>query len=244
MACLLLGWALVAFSCSTTESGGGEEQPPVTTDTTPPAPVDHSNDPLSLEGIDVSHYQGDVDWTQVATEKKFAICKATGGLSETDQKFTQNWEGIKAAGLVRGAYHFYYPKDDPKKQAEHFINTVNLEAGDLAPVLDVEVAQGEDAAEIDAGVKIWLEAIEAHYGVKPIIYSDYSYLERELPEGFCDYPLWLADYATTEPKGVACWESWNMLQYSASGKVAGVNGDVDVDKYVGTTGGWEALRKE
>jgi len=197
---------------------------------------------VQFEGLDVSHFQGEVDWSKVAgSGKKFAIAKATQGITYIDPQFSQNWSEIKQASMIRGAYHFFVPTDDASEQAKHFIATVTLESGDLAPVLDIEENQGESSEELQSQIKIWLQMVEKHYGIKPIIYSDYSFLRDNLGDDFCDYPLWMADYSKTPPDGVGCWTHWSILQYSDSGNVDGINGNVDLDRFVGTSKKWHSL---
>ena len=194
------------------------------------------------EGIDVSHYQGNVDWAQVkAAGKVFAFAKATQGSTDVDSMFATNWSAMKEAGIVRGAYHFFQPDEDATAQAEHFIATVKLEAGDLPPVIDIEVAEGSTTQNIDADVKTWLEKVAAAYGVRPIIYSDLSFLQQHLASGFGDYPLWVADYSPNPPDPPESWKKWTFWQYSQSGTVAGIDGDVDLDRYQGTEDEWRSL---
>ncbi len=210
----------------------------VPTNTTSPV------DSVHYQGIDVSHFQGDVDWTAVkAGGITFAFAKASQGASEVDPKFTQNWAGIKAAGLVRGAYHFFDPSVDAMAQAEHFIATVQLEAGDLPPMLDIEVSQGVSAEGIDADLQVWLTKVAGAYGVTPIIYSDLSFISTYLDSGFSAYPLWIADYSDTAPTAPGDWDTWLFWQYSSSGAVSGVDGAVDRDVYQGTEARWEQLLK-
>jgi lysozyme len=102
-----------------------------------------------VQGIDVSHYQGVVDWQQVAQNgMAFAFAKATEGITYVDPQLAANWDGIRVAGLVRGAYHFFEPNDDAAQQAQHFLSTVQLQPGDLPPVLDVETTGGVSDAQI------------------------------------------------------------------------------------------------
>ena len=197
---------------------------------------------IEFDGLDVSHFQGDVDWPSVAAAgKRFAITKATEGISYIDPNFTQNWQQIEQVNITRGAYHFFVPNDDAAKQAQHFIASVTLEPGDLPPILDIEEAQGEATGKLQSQIKVWLQTVEAHYGIKPIIYSDYSFLNTYLKDGFCDYPLWMADYSSTPPEGVGCWPHWTILQFTDSGKVNGINGNVDLDRFVGTRQKWSSL---
>ncbi|HEV3471189.1 MAG TPA: GH25 family lysozyme, partial [Pyrinomonadaceae bacterium] len=120
-----------------------------------------ANPPSRLLGIDVSHYQGGVNWEAVkAAGCAFAFAKATEGAGVTDPFFHANWAGMKAAGLLRGAYHFFRPAQDAAQQAAHFLSTVQLQPGDLPPVLDVETADGVAGADLVGGVQTWLDAVE------------------------------------------------------------------------------------
>ncbi len=197
---------------------------------------------MNFEGIDVSHFQGTIDWTKVrASGKAFAFAKATEGVDLVDPTFSTNWAAMREAGIVRGAYHFFEPDDDAEAQANLFIATVELAPGDLPPALDVEVSDGESAAAIEAEVLTWLKAIHAHYGVKPILYSDVTFLQRDLADGFDTYPLWIADYSETAPTSIDSWTKWSFWQYSQDGSVAGIEGKVDLDRYAGTSREWSAM---
>ncbi len=119
-----------------------------------------SKSPSRLLGIDVSHYQGVVNWGAVkAAGCSFAFAKATEGTGIVDSEFAANWSGMKAAGLARGAYHFFHPSEDAAAQASRFLATVQLQPGDLPPVIDVEVSDGADNATVVAGVQAWLDAV-------------------------------------------------------------------------------------
>src|SRR5262245_48071429 len=124
--------------------------------------------PVQAQGLDVSHFQGTVDWPQVAQAGYgFAFIKATDGITYTDPMFAQNWAGAKAAGLLRGAYHFFEADDDPQQQAENFLKTVSLESGDLPPVLDVEASSTSSevsTATIVANIAVWLQTVEQATG--------------------------------------------------------------------------------
>jgi len=194
------------------------------------------------QGIDVSHFQGEVKWATVKTAGvHFAFAKATQSNKYVDPKFADNWASIKEAGIVRGAYHFFKPGVDALAQAKHYIATVKLEPGDLPPVLDIEVTDGVAAAGIDAEIKIWLEAVSKAYGVKPIIYSDPAFINKNLSKGFENYPLWLARYSKSVPKAPAEWTAWNFWQCTASGKVDGVSAAVDKSIYQGSESYWASL---
>lgn len=197
---------------------------------------------MTYEGVDVSEFQGEVDWARVkAGGLVFAFTKATQGTSEVDPRFAANWAGIRAAGLVRGAYHFLDPDEDPAAQAEHFLATVRLEPGDLAPMLDVEVTEGMSVGTLDESVQTWLAKVAAATGVQPILYSDLSFLDRDLAKGFGAYLLWIADYSPKPPTAPAPWTALTFWQYSDSGRVSGIDGQVDRDRYQGTPAGFQQM---
>ena len=189
-----------------------------------------------LSGIDVSKWQGTVDWKSVRQSGiAFAFARATYGVSEVDSCFNENWQGMQEAGIVRGAYHFFLSADDPAQQAEFFIRTVgSLSPGDLAPVIDVEADGGTDGDYV-ASVKVWLSTVEQGLGRRPIIYTAPSFWNENFTGGFGSYPLWVAEYGVTSPKAVNGWANWTFWQYSSTGKVAGVNTSVDLDEFNGSS---------
>ncbi len=188
-----------------------------------------------VHGIDVSHYQGTIDWPTVAAGGMgFAFVKATQGTTSVDALFAQNWQGVQAAGLLRGAYHFYQPGDDPAAQAAHFLSVVQCAAGDLPPVLDIETAGSQTPAEIVPGIEIWLAAVEAAVGCPPIVYTAPGFWSSLGTAAFGQYPLWVAEYGVSTPKLPAGWTSWAFWQSSESGQAAGVHGSVDLDVFQGS----------
>ena len=122
-----------------------------------------------IHGIDISHYQGEVDWKMLKQTRlgkfpvQFVFMKATEGGDYSDKKFVANFDSAKVHGFIRGAYHLYNPKTDANKQADFFINSVKLEPGDLPPVLDIE-KKGRDVEKLQRDLKIWLRKVEDHYG--------------------------------------------------------------------------------
>ena len=183
----------------------------------------------NAQGIDVSHYQGSVSWAEVRQAGiEFAVAKATDGLTWEDPQFAINWPAMKAAGILRGAYHFFEPADDATEQAEFFLKTVQLATGDLPPALDVEKAASSSTA-LWEGVETWLQTVAAATGLQPFLYIDPTFAnEYKAPASLAAYPLWLADYAA-QPTLPAGWTTWQIWQHSESGTVAGVTGSVDLD---------------
>ena len=195
----------------------------------------------SVHGIDVSAYQGTIDWAEVARHHvRFAFIKASEGATLRDPRFGRNWRGARAAGILSGAYHYFQPSRDGYDQATLFIATVPLRPGDLPPVLDVEAPKFHDVAELRREVRQWLAAVEAHYGVKPILYSNYAFYRRYLAGHFDDYPLWLAHYEVARPSLPA--ERWIIWQHSDEAYVPGIRGAVDFNVFQGNYAALQALR--
>lgn len=190
-----------------------------------------------IHGIDVSKYQSTIAWEEVKKMKVqqiqmgFAFIKATQGISGTDPQFNRNWKRSKDAGLSRGAYHFFIASRDGKEQAAHFIDKVELEKGDLPPVLDVEQLNGVSSAQLRAEVREWLQLVEAHYGVKPIIYTNVDFYLRHLGSEFDDYPLWAAHYYQPEEPRIG--RDWLFWQHSDKGRVNGIVDKVDFNVFNG-----------
>jgi len=191
-------------------------------------------------GIDVSHFQGAVNWTQVATGgMAFCFMKATEGTGIADACFGRNWAESSAAGLTRGAYHFGHPGLDAQAQAQFFFNTVGpLAAGDLPPVLDIETLDQGSPDNALQWVLDFTAAADELFGRQTLIYTDNGFWQQLASLPGCEplgaRPLWLADYAAN-PAVPAPWQAWSCWQYSddavtgagALPRVPGVNGAVD-----------------
>lgn len=188
-----------------------------------------------LTGIDVSKWQGTVDWKSVQqADVAFAFIRATYGTSEVDASFDENWQAAKEAGVIRGAYHFFLAAEDAAEQAQFFIRTVgSLGPDDLPPVIDVESGSGVSSNFVE-DIQTWLTTVAQGLGRTPIIYTAPSYWNANVTGGFGNYPLWVAEYGVSTPRAVNGWTDWTFWQYSSTGKVNGVNGDVDLDYFNGT----------
>ena len=190
----------------------------------------------TVPGIDVSVYQGAINWTAVkASGQEFAIARigdGTGG----DSYFAANWSGIKAAGLLRGAYQFFEPGLDATQQANIVIAKVgHLGAGDFPVMLDVEATGGQSAATITAKIHTWLNAVTEGTGKTPFIYSGAYFWDASVKSAdFAALPLNVAWYGTNCPGTPNAWSHWTFHQYSSSGRVSGVSGNVDMDVFNGT----------
>ena len=188
-----------------------------------------------LSGIDVSHYQGKVDWNKVFNDNiHFVYLKATDGITYTDPTFHKNQDSLIKKQLLHGAYHFFEPNDDGVKQAENFLSQVEIHKHMLRPVLDIEITQGIDEKLIKKRVKEWLETITIRLGCQPIIYSYSSFYENYLGNDFLEYPVWIADYnkKPTLPKDVTKFIIW---QHTQKGNIAGIDTLVDKNLFFGDT---------
>jgi lysozyme len=187
-------------------------------------------------GIDVSHYQGKINWDKVAKVQDsfpiyFVFVRATAGSVKVDRKYKKNWRKSKQKGFVRGAYHYYRSNENSILQANNFINTVKLQKGDLPPVLDIEdVPRIQSMENLKIGLRKWLNKVEKHYGMKPIIYSGESFYNDHLYKEFSEYTCWVANYNFYVENIDKDWSFW---QFTDKGSVRGIKEFVDVNIYNG-----------
>jgi len=187
-----------------------------------------------LVGIDVSHYQGDIDWQQVKTNGiNFVYLKATDGITFQDPRYTHNKITLAQLQLPHGSYHFFEANDDPILQAKNFLKTTGTKMV-LPPVLDIEISKDQTAELIKSRVKIWLDYVEMQTACRPMIYSYGDFWKTYMEEEFSDYKFWLADYAPRPnlPNGQDTWEFW---QKSQTSQLQGIKGNVDLDIFNGDT---------
>ncbi len=187
-------------------------------------------------GLDVSEFQGTIDWTLVENIEndyplEFVFIRATAGNDREDGQFEINWLGAKKSKIIRGAYHYYRPNENSLEQAQLFIKTVHLQKGDLPPVLDIEkLPKDQSLDSLRVGLKRWLKAIETHYKVKPIIYTSEKYYDDFLKDEFSNYLFWIANYNFYREK---IGEDWLFWQFTEKATVSGIKGNVDVNIYNG-----------
>jgi lysozyme len=193
-----------------------------------------------LEGIDVSHWDGAIDWSKVAgSGRKFAFAKATEALTYADPTFAANWAGMKQAGLVRGAYHFFRPAYDGAQQADWFLSKVGpLGPGDLPPVLDWEASDATvDNATYVHRIQQFVDEIRAVTGRTTILYTSRRVVGLQgNPLQFASLPLWDANWSVSCPNLPDAWSAWAFWQYSSTGVVPGIASTIPVDlnKFNGT----------
>jgi lysozyme len=200
-----------------------------------------------VHGIDVSHYQKDIDWQEVSSMKikdisiDFVFIKATEDRHIKDKRFADNWQQAQKHGLIRGAYHYYRPNTPSKYQAQNFIAQVSLDKGDLPPVLDIEITGKYPIDNLRAGLQNWLNTIEKHYGLKPIIYSNHHFYKEHLEGYFDGYPLWIARY-NVYTTGIEN-NKWLFWQHSQDGLVNGIAGRTDFNVFNGSMRDLKAICK-
>lgn len=190
-----------------------------------------------VAGIDVSQYQGRIDWSRVQTIGEahpigFVVVRSTAGRNKVDSRFRENWRALEDKEFIRGAYHYYRPNESSLEQAELFIRTVQLRPGDFPPILDIEeLPRVQSMENLRMGLQRWLDRVEAHYGVQPIIYTGESYYKDYIKAHFPNYRFWIANYnwRVQEPK-----PDWMMWQFTDKGVVPGIKGPVDVNLFHGT----------
>ena len=167
--------------------------------------------------------------------RDFAIARISDGTANPDPTFATNWAGIKAAGMVRGAYQFFEPGDDPTAQANLVVSAVGkLGDGDSPVTADMEVTGGESAATIAAHLQTWVAAVQAGTGKAPMIYTAPGYWDASVGStAFGNLPLWGADWGVTCPTLATGWTEWKAWQYADNGTVGGISGNVDSDEFNG-----------
>ena len=193
-----------------------------------------------IHGIDISHHQGRIDWDELKDNGqidhcpiRFVMIKATEGSTQTDRNFRDNFFQARENGFTRGAYHFYSVHSPAEQQAYHFIKTVDLENGDLPPVLDVEhKPKNQSDEDFKHSVLKWLNIVESHYRVKPIIYTYFKFKTRYLSDPiFDEYPYWIAHYYVDSLEYQGPWKFW---QHTDVGRLPGIKGNVDFNIYNGS----------
>lgn len=192
-----------------------------------------------IHGIDISHYQGKIDWEQLKNAMikgcpvRFVIIKSTEGSSRLDENFRENFNQARDFGFIRGVYHFWSNKSTAREQAYYFLDQVHLTDGDLPPVLDIEHKPADKSVEdFQRDVLTWLHIVEDKYHAKPIIYTYYKFKEQYLSAPvFDDYPYWIAHYYVDKVQYKGKWKFW---QHTDVGKLPGIKGYVDFNIYNGS----------
>ncbi|MBP3213492.1 MAG: glycosyl hydrolase family 25 [Bacteroidaceae bacterium] len=189
-----------------------------------------------LHGIDVSHYQGRINWDEVARDSKitYVYLKATEGTGNVDGTYRYNFSECKRVGLKVGAYHFFRPHLSAKAQFDNFVSQVDTKKQDLLPVVDIETMNGTSDAVMQSRLLELCELLEKEYGKKPIIYTGKNFFNKHIYGNarLRGYKFFIAAYSFIEPELYGNFD-YVMWQYSATGSVRGIRGNVDMSRFVG-----------
>jgi lysozyme len=188
-------------------------------------------------GIDVSRWQGEIDWSRVAVAGyRFAVIRATVGNYYTDPRFYVNWEGARDAGLLISAYHVVAPERPAGSQIERFLDVLNGRSADFPLVLDVELSREMGPEGITACITECADLVEREDGRKPIIYTARWFWDNNVIDSldWSNYDLWVANYGVDSPALPTGWDRWTLWQYSDHGQVPGIDTATDLNWFNGT----------
>jgi lysozyme len=194
-----------------------------------------------LFGIDVSHYQGKINWSALKNHSRsihYVMIRATMGYNGIDSEFRENYQQAKNHGFLVGAYHYYRPNENSTRQFNHFSSQVKLKAGDMAPILDVERMGKYGVKNLRTGVLNWLRLAEKKYGKKPIIYTGRNFYNEVLKGHVNGYTLWIADYSGKDHVHTI---DWAFHQFTDRAYINGIPSRVDGNNFKGTLDDLKAL---
>jgi lysozyme len=192
----------------------------------------------ALHGIDVSYYQGRIDWQRVKNMREdtvridFAFMKATEGILIADPYFQRNWRECQKAGITCGAYHYFRPKLSGSWQARFLLQTVKLKKGNLPVTVDVEGLDGTSPDDMRKELKAFLTDVTKGTGTKPIIYSGLKFYQDNLQGYFDEYPLWLSNFNHTKVV-MGPGTNWLFWQHTGRARVNGIVSICDFDVFKG-----------
>jgi len=192
---------------------------------------------LKLRGLDVSNWQGAIDWPRVAAQGlSFAYVKATEGTTFCDPYFSENTKGATDAGLAVGAYHFFRAQSTGEAfaEAEFFLKQTEGFRLSLPPALDIEIPPTGDPAAFQGAVVAWLEYVSARTPRTAVVYSYPAFITQYLDDPrIAEYPLWIASWDRMPTGTIGAWEKWAFWQYTCSGSLNGISGRVCLDIHQG-----------
>lgn len=238
---LLFAATTVAPGCQPSASGLGAAEPVAATSeylrtTCADGPV--------TRGIDVSKWQGTINWDQVSgSGVRFAFIRVSDGARYRDSFFSRNWTEARRVGIHRGAYQFFRPAQSVRDQANLMIEALRADGGELAPVIDVESTDGRSRTQVQAAVREWIDLVSAATGRTPIIYTGpYFWRDSVGNPDMSGNPLWIAHYGPRCPLiSEDVWSRWSFWQYTDRGRVPGISGNVDMNYFNGTLADLEGM---
>lgn len=180
------------------------------------------------EGIDVSHYQGTIDWDDVVngTKISYVYLKATEGATFIDDTYRRNLEEARRVGLSVGSYHFYRPNVSPEEQFRNLTSNVLPDEQDLVPIIDIEHRGKVSEDQFIGDLTKFIKMVEQYYGRKPMLYSYQNFYNRHFTGLFQNYPWMIAKYKTERPQ-LTDGQRYVMWQYTSKGSIPGIKGHVD-----------------
>ena len=199
-----------------------------------------------LHGIDVSHYQGNIDWATVARQSEvgYVYLKASEGLNNQDSHYARNVREARKQGLKVGSYHFYRANVSAKDQFNNFMSVVNVRQQDLIPIIDVESTNKVSSHTFHSRLKELLKLVSKEFGCKPMIYTGRNFYNKHFAgQGYDEYPFMIAQYSEPEPY-LNDGRDYLIWQYSATGSIRGIRGNVDRSRFVGRHGLSDILIKK
>ena len=201
-----------------------------------------------LHGIDVSHYQGVINWSEVAKDKEagFVYVKATEGKEYVDDRYQVNFTEARRQGLKTGSYHFFRPAVDAETQYKNFMGVINVQQQDLLPLVDVETISGaKSIAAFHRNLLLFCRLVtHAFNGKKPMIYTGKNFYNKYFAgyEDFKQYKFMIASYVGDEPE-LDYGGDYLIWQYTGKGSMRGIKGHVDRSRFRGGHGLGEILAK-
>ncbi len=186
------------------------------------------------EGIDVSHYQGSINWDEVAngTPISYVYLKATEGASLVDDTYERNLNEARRVGLSVGSYHFYRPNVDWRKQFDNMTAVVKMDEQDLVPIIDIEHRGSTNLNDFITDLRSFIEKVTEYYGKKPLLYTYHNFYNNYLQGAFTDYHFMIARYRSDSPT-LNDGKDYIMWQYTSTGSIPGIRGHVDRSKIMG-----------
>ena len=209
--------------------------------------MEYSSSYADYDGIDVSKYQGDIDWYQVSINPhvKFVYIKATEGASHVDKRYQENLRKARAVGLRVGSYHFFTSQRSPEDQIRNFLKYVKHEEQDLLPMVDVEHTGNRlaERRQLQNNLAKFMELVKAEYGKYPLLYSQYKFYNDMLAPEFNRHFIFIARYSNYQPT-LRGGGKYNIWQFTENGHVNGIKGNVDLNRFANGTSIKDILLKK
>lgn len=181
-------------------------------------------------GIDISEFQGEIDFEEVRRSGIEAVYIRVGAGEYTDEYFAENYERAKAAGLKIGFYHYVTARsvEEGRRQARFFASLAAGREPDMRLAMDFEYFGSLSVSQINAISEAYLDELTALTRREAVIYSDLSNARNIFSRALAEkYPLWAAQYGADEPSANGKWREWVGFQYTDEGRVGGIYGNVD-----------------